>query len=133
MYFDLRLVRCTISFTFITARPRASLKIENHTPDPAVPSQHHKTYILSVTMSSGLSCVEKRVDTCKNETCGLNLSFFDLENTSLEIDLREPQNRLRFINIIVEGYYINNIRWTKYGAILRVKICSGSEMGYIFG
>ncbi len=113
-------------------RPRASLKIENHTHDTRLPSQHHKTHISSTIISDRSCCVVKWADTCKNQMCRLNGLFFYLENMSLKIPLREPQNRLRFINIIIEGYRINNTPWSKYGVLLRVKMCSGSEIRYIF-
>ncbi len=113
-------------------RPRAGLKTGNHTHDTRLPSQHHKTYISSTIMLDGSCCVVKWVDTCKNQTCRLNGLFFYLENTSLKIPLRERQNRLRIKNIILEGCRINNTPWAKCGAFLRVKICSGSETGYIF-
>ena len=113
-------------------RNRADLKIENHIHNTKLPSQHHKTYISSTIMSDGSSCVIKRVDTCKNKTCRLNGLFFYLENTSPKIALREPQNRFILKNIILEGYHINNTPWNKCGALLTVKICSGSEIKYIF-
>ena len=129
-----------IDFAFATLisppSPHADLKIENHTPDPIIPSKLHKTHTSSMTssmtMPNGSCCVVKRIDACKNQKCRLNCSFFYLENTSQKIALRVPQNRLRFINIIVEGYYINTTTWTKFVALLRVKICSVSEIIYIF-
>ena len=113
-------------------RPRAGHKTGNHTHDTRLPSQRHKTYISSTIMSDGSCCVVKWVETCKNQTWRLNGLFFYLENTSPKIALREPQNRLILINIILEGYHINNTPWAKCGDLLRVKICSGSETGYIF-
>lgn len=129
-----------IDFAFATLisppSPHADLKIENHTPDPIIPSKLHEAHTSSMTssmtMPNGSCCVVKRIDACKNQKCRLNCSFFYLENTSQKIALRVPQNRLRFINIIVEGYHINTTTWTKFVALLRVKICSVSEIIYIF-